>query len=282
MYLDTDMKGERLRAAIPVIAVHAMLAFILLRGLNGAMPERENGTLRLVPVPPLVTIVEPAPPPPPSAERAAPDALRLAPLRPEGAASPPNLKAEPSPFVAPEPVIRPPIQPPPTVTPAPVAGTGAAPNAGAAPIRGPGTGSGGIGNGRGSGLGGDGTGGGGGGGGDGSGIVARPPRWTCCNLSIRDVPRDVQERVRPGVSIVSILYVVEADGRVTNCRVARSSGNRELDQLTCRLVERRYRFRPALNPAGRPVRAVGVGDDHEWMFEQEREYPRDRRPERGW
>lgn len=270
MYLDTKATDDKLRAAIPVIAVHALLALVLLRGLQGGVVERDDDPLRLAPVPPPVTIVEPDRPPPPTDDKEAPDPLRLADPRPEGAASPPNLKAEPSPFVAPEPIVRTP--PPPSVTPSPIAGTGSAPSAGAAPIRGPGTGSGGVGSGRGSGAGGGGPGGGGGGGGGrGDGVVVRPPRWVCCDLSIGDVPQAVQERTRPGLSVVSVVYAVEADGRVTGCRVSRSSGNRELDQLTCRLVERRYRFQPARNPYGQAIRVEDVGDDHEWLFEDEME-----------
>lgn len=270
MYLDTQPTADRIRAAVPVLAVHALLALVLLNGLQGNPPQAESDPPRLIRVPPLATVLEPEPPPPPPADDLVPSPSREADPRPGGAASPPKLKAEPAPFVAPEPIVRLPIQPPPTVPTAPVAAQGSAPSAGAAPIRGPGTGSGGFGAGRGSGRGGDGAGGGGGGGGgDGaSQIVARPPRWVCCDLSIGDVPRAVQERTRPGVSVVSVIYVVEADGRVTGCRVSRSSGNRELDQVTCALVERRYRFQPARNPAGRPVRAVGVGDDHEWQFEE--------------
>lgn len=278
MYLDSAPTGDRLRAAIPVIAVHALLALVLLRGLQGGPVADESEPLQLTPVPPPVTIIEPdRPPPPPPADKAAPDPLRLADPRPEGAASPPNLKAEPSPFVAPEPIVRPP-PPPPTVTPSPIAGIGSAPSAGAAPIRGPGMGSGGVGNGRGSGAGGSGPGGGGGGGGgDGAGIVVRPPRWVCCDISPDEMPQAVQDRAPRGRSVVSVVYAVEADGRVTGCRVSRSSGNRELDQMTCRLVERRYRFQPARNPYGRAIRVEDVGDDHEWFFEDEMDEPSRRR-----
>ena len=99
MYLDSAPTGDRLRAAIPVIAVHALLALVLLRGLQGGPVADESEPLQLTPVPPPVTIIEPdRPPPPPPADKAAPDPLRLADPRLEGAASPLNLKAEPSPL----------------------------------------------------------------------------------------------------------------------------------------------------------------------------------------
>jgi protein TonB len=154
-------------------------------------------------------------------------------------------------------------------------------------VPGPGTGSGGVGTGTGSGSGGNGAGGGGGGGGGGDGAgrdtrVARPPRWTCCELSLRDIPAELQESAGPGRSIVAVRYAVEADGRVTGCTVSRSSGNSALDRLTCRLVEQRYRFRPAQNAAGQPVRAYPVGDDHEWEFEDIPAEPREERRRRRW
>jgi protein TonB len=35
--------------------------------------------------------------------------------------------------------------------------------------------------------------------------------------------------------------------------VIRSSGDADLDGTTCQLIERRYRYRPALDAEGRPV-----------------------------
>ena len=52
---------------------------------------------------------------------------------------------------------------------------------------------------------------------------------------------------------VSAEIGVGTDGRVTSCRVTRSSGNAQLDSLTCRLIEQRYRFRPSTDRYGRPV-----------------------------
>jgi protein TonB len=273
---DQTALSTRLRAAVPALAVHVLLALVLLNGLT-AKPEAEDSkALKILPTveqvepppPEVMTVVEPAPGAPEPKVRAEP--------LPEEAPAPPNLEANPAPVVAPPP----PLPLPTPVAAAPTAGTGAASSAGAAPTPGPGTGAGGSGTGRGGG-GGGGGGNGGGGGGGGEGIVARPPRWVCCNLSLRDVPRAIQENTRPGMSVVSVIYTVEADGRVTGCRVSRSSGNRALDQTTCRLVEQRYRFQPARNPYGRPIRAVGVGDDHEWMFRDEDEDD-PRRRDRNW
>ena len=52
---------------------------------------------------------------------------------------------------------------------------------------------------------------------------------------------------------VAIDFTVGVTGRVTRCRVTRSSGVPQLDDLTCRLIVERFRFRPATDAAGRPV-----------------------------
>ena len=269
---------ERLRAAVPVLAVHALLALALLRGFTSNPPVLQEEPLKLIQLAPdQVPPPEIPPPPPPAPGRA--KAERQADPRPEGAASPPNLEARPTPVVAPRPVVPVPLPPPPMRA-APVAGSGFASSAGAAPVPGPGTGSGGTGAGTGSGRGGGGAGGGGGGGGggDGAGMAVTPPRQVAGRLSIDDMPEDLRESGFRGR--VWVLYRVEADGRVSQCRVARSSGNRALDGATCRLIQQRFRFRPSRDDRGRPTWSY-VEEFHE--FESEVLPPEPRRAgRRGW
>jgi protein TonB len=52
---------------------------------------------------------------------------------------------------------------------------------------------------------------------------------------------------------IGITLKVNSDGRPSNCRVARSSGNRTVDSLMCDLAVQHVRFRPARDPQGRPV-----------------------------
>jgi len=63
---------------------------------------------------------------------------------------------------------------------------------------------------------------------------------------------------------VSAEIEVGTDGRVTSCRVTRSSGNAQLDSLTCRLIEQRYRFRPSTDRYGRPV-PDDADVDQDWI-----------------
>jgi protein TonB len=77
-----------------------------------------------------------------------------------------------------------------------------------------------------------------------------------------DYPRSLGNRGIGGR--VSVTFTVETSGRVTNCRVTRSSGTAELDALTCRLMEQRFRFRPSTDRYGRPIRDE-VDWDHDWI-----------------
>ena len=91
-------------------------------------------------------------------------------------------------------------------------------------------------------------------------------------LKFSDVPESI---LGPGQSAsVGVRYTVQVDGRVTNCRIDRSSRIAALDALVCRLIEERFRFRPALDEDGRAVRSVVV-ENHSWSVAPEDD-PRDR------
>lgn len=170
----------------------------------------------------------PMPPPPPP--EPTPEATR-----PQGAAAPPAPKATPRPRPSPSPRIVIVPQPAPTV-----ASTGAASRSGASAA---GAGSGGRGQGAGTGSGGRGN-------GPGGGVVRRAEK-TAGELRTRDFPRSGADQ-RDGRFIV-VRYGVGTDGRVRNCRVVKSSGSAEADAITCRLIEKRFRYRPAENADGTPV-----------------------------
>lgn len=170
-------------------------------------------------------IPAPAPPPPPPPSPSAPE--------PQGAAAPPAPKATPKPRPRPKVVVVP--------KPAPVAAAkGDASKSGASVA---GAGSGAAGQGTGTGSGGRGTGAGGG--------LARPAEKISGELKTKDFPRTGAGE-RDGRFIV-VRFVVGTDGRVRNCRVVQPSGSLEADAITCRLIEKRFRYRPAEDGAGKPV-----------------------------
>lgn len=236
--------NRRIAAAFAALALEGLLGYALLIGLLVNRPRGpDESVIRL-------GVTAPEPPPPPAIVP-----VRLASRKPEGAASPPNLRARATSMVAPAPVL--PALPSP-VTAAPVAGRGGAPSSGAADVPGPGTGSGWWGTGTGGGRGGDGDGDGGG--------VHTPPRWLRGRLGNSDYPAEAGEAGAGGT--VSVRFTVETTGRVGRCIVIASSGNGALDRATCRLIVERYRYRPSLDSRGRPVRSQ-VEEDHSWVTEIE-------------
>ncbi|MBH1944423.1 TonB family protein [Erythrobacter sp. YJ-T3-07] len=58
---------------------------------------------------------------------------------------------------------------------------------------------------------------------------------------------------------VAFRLAVNTAGRADSCEIAESSGNAELDELTCTLVSRRARFRPAIDEGGNEVPGVFEG-----------------------
>lgn len=212
---------DRARAVAAVVAVHAALAFVILSGLNvrvvsGAVDRLKTFNLEQPPPPP--------PPPPPPRLRPEPQMKK-----PAGA---PAKKAEPAPVVAPPTPL--PVQSP--LPAAKLAGSGSASTSGAA-ASGSGTGAGGAGNGAGGGLYGD------------------YSRFTPARL-VSNIPNSEYGRLAAtGIpsGLVGVRILVGPDGSVSDCRIARSSGDSSVDALVCQLTERFVRFSPARDPSGRPV-----------------------------
>ncbi|WP_411342186.1 energy transducer TonB [Sphingopyxis sp. J-6] len=171
-----------------------------------------------------------------------------------GKAAPANRHAKAAAVVAPKPKIPPPAPPP--VAAASHPGTGSDASAGAAPIAGPGSGAGGTG---------DGTGAGGAGKGTGSGGTR--PVWRSGRIDDDDYPAAASRSKIGGE--VETLFTILPTGRVTGCRVTRSSGDASLDATTCRLIEKRFRFRPATNANGEDV-ASQYGWRQSWWLERRR------------
>lgn len=211
---------DRLKALAGVLAVHAALGAVILSGLNVRSVETTIERLRTF------DIIEPPPPPPPPPARQAERAKEK-----EGAA---GRKAEPTPVVAPTPKILVPAKAP--VVAAPVAGTGSAPSAGAA-LSGAGTGAGGSGTGR---------------GGGGSGDFSRfTPARMLNKIPDREYRRISGGRVPRGSA--TIAFRVRADGRMSGCRVTRSSGDPIVDGIVCDSAAKYLRFSPARDPDGRAI-----------------------------
>ncbi len=115
---------------------------------------------------------------------------------------------------------------------------------------GPGSGAGGAGQGTGSGNSGAGEGNGG-----------RDVELIGGRIKDSDIPEPLRGAAFSGTTRAEV--AVNAHGQVTACRTLRASGKSLLDDLTCRLIFQRFRFRPALDAQGQP-RSDTIIYDHDW------------------
>lgn len=250
--MSTERRSARFGAAALVAAVHALLLLALLVGLGPRVRQQVADTLQVFDV---VSAPVPPQPLPQPARQAAPEE--------EGAASPPNIRAAPTPVTAPPPQVPLPVRSPVDAADRSSPAEGRDLTAGNAEVPGPGTGSGGLGEGTGSGTGGLGAGGGG---------AAVSAQRESGGIADSDYPRAALQAGREGT--VSVRFTVRTDGRVRGCRVTRSSGHPDLDATTCRLIERRFRYRPARNAGGEPVEEE-VSRTFDWLLPYRRGLMRD-------
>jgi periplasmic protein TonB len=220
-YRGSANRQDRAKAITAVVAVHVALAAVILSGLNvrsigHTIDQMTTIDVRELPPPP------PVPPPKPARK----------PQQMKKEAGAPAPKAEPTEIVAPPPKLPSPSP----VAAAKIAGTGSAPSSGAS-TAGTGTGAGGSGNGR------------------GGGGYADYSRFTPARLVANIPNREYAQLASSGIpsGLVGVIILVNPDGSVSNCRIARSSGDASIDGLVCRLTLRYVRFVPAHDPSGRPV-----------------------------
>ena len=238
-----ERNDDRVKAGLAVVACHILIGYALVTGFRYEVVREVGESLKLLDL-------REAPPPP----REEPVPAKAT-QTPEGEAAPPSLKATPSPVIVPPPKIRLPVRPPlPTVRkPSPLP-PGSDSSAGQTSTPGEGSGTGGEGSGTGSGGQGSGSGGGG---------AARAERVSGQISGARDYPRAARRAGLEGS--VRVRFTVRVDGSVGDCRVTRSSGHPELDSTTCRLIEQRFRYRPARDRQGNPV-AETVSRTFDWLL----------------
>ena len=223
----------RIGAALAALAVQVLVFVALVKGLAaaGVIADPLSGTVAFnLPLAPS----SPQPKPAVSGEDAAGR---------QGAEAP---RASPREAAAPAPSIAFPRPAAP-----PIAASGDANRAGAGE------------SGAGSGAGGTGSGSGSGGFGTGTGAGAHKVEKIAGDIrAARDYPAAGRSD-RLGRRVV-IAVAVGVDGRPTQCRVARPSGNAEADRITCQLAMERFRFRPATDGNGTPIEAV-YGWEQRWF-----------------
>lgn len=211
---------ERAYALAAVLCVELALGVGLLTGLRVSVGRPAEVVQRLL------DFALPPPPPKPIPPRTEPKRAKDAAEAPKAEPAPLGGSPGPKPAHA-APSVAPIVPLRPTVPPSGGgAGTGPA-----------------LGSGAGGGTGGLGSGG--------SGRGGHDLELLSGDITPRDYPGHL---ARAGIGgTVSMRGTVAVNGRVTGCRVTRSSGVPELDMLTCRLIEQRFVYRPATDRYGRPV-----------------------------
>jgi len=63
--------------------------------------------------------------------------------------------------------------------------------------------------------------------------------------------------------VVGFTLTINTDGRVIGCTITRSSGSPVLDAATCRIIQRRARYTPAMDSNGNPVIGT-IAQQIEW------------------
>jgi protein TonB len=223
---------ERIAALAAVALVQLALALALISGLRVNVAAAPEAVARLIEV----TLPHTPPPLPPAPPKRKAKAEHRPSPAPRAEPRPPGGSPGPQPVHA-----------PPSVTPVVAIRPSAAPSGG-------GTGTGPVlGSGAGGGAGGQGY------GGDDGGTDLEK---IAGDILPSDYPKALGNAGIGGR--VSVTFTVQTNGRVTNCRVTHSSGVPELDSLTCRLMEERFRFRPSTDRYGRPV-PDEVDWDQDWI-----------------
>jgi protein TonB len=223
---DLDLTPPR-RVKLGVIVLVALLHLVAILALIRAFaPDFTAQAVETITKTFTVTITAPPPPPEPQAEP-----------KPAGAAGESGKTAIPREVKAEQPKVDIAKAPAPRAT-----STGSADTSGARDT-GSGTGAGGTGSGTGSGAGGNGQGGG----------ASKPVHISGRIDRASDFPIPAGGReVRIGKAVILAL-TISPEGRATGCRIYKSSGLPDTDEVTCRLAKERLRFKPALNAAGEPV-----------------------------
>ena len=258
MYRLAAEPGDRLKSALAVAAIHALIGYALLRGLGVPIEPALSDAQQLIAV-----TLDPPPPQIPAPPDTEPERASRGPRTPKARRRPPiaRIRRPKSSRRRPKSVLPPPPSIPSRRSPGraarrrrarrccrgpePARAGSEAGSAAAASAMAP----------------------------AGAAAGAGSARATSAAESTRtDYPRRAVERRAQGTTYLR--FTILPNGRVRDCVVTRSSGHRDLDAATCPLLERRLRYRPARDATGRPV-AETIRGEQAWQLGPEppvREY----------
>lgn len=81
--------------------------------------------------------------------------------------------------------------------------------------------------------------------------AAQPVKFLFGTITDYDYPVEAQRKGMAGT--VAITLTVEPDARISKCSITTSSGHDLLDEETCKIAARRFRFAAAKDAAGKPI-----------------------------
>jgi protein TonB len=83
-------------------------------------------------------------------------------------------------------------------------------------------------------------------------------------IAREDYPLDAVRNGWEGTAVAELR--INTEGRVSACRIVKSTGHKVLDDATCNLFVRRAKFHPAIDEFGRPMEDVVVSPPIEWRL----------------
>ena len=98
------------------------------------------------------------------------------------------------------------------------------------------------------------------------GTIATPAKGDVRGVfSEKDYPSEAARRGQEGTA--RYLLLIDEKGSVAGCHVEKPSGVPALDAMGCIAIQKRAKFRPALNAQGKPVRSAVVTPPISWRLE---------------
>jgi TonB family protein len=85
------------------------------------------------------------------------------------------------------------------------------------------------------------------------------------SVSDEDYPSSMIRQRKSG--LVATSFSVNQLGKVENCKIVLSSGFSELDEESCRLITRRFRYKPATDRMGAPIKSDNIYQSINYIFD---------------
>lgn len=103
-------------------------------------------------------------------------------------------------------------------------------------------------------------------GGEKDGKIAVPSKGDVRSVfSASDFPREAMERHQEGTA--QFLLLIDEQGKIASCDVLKTSGVPDFDAMGCAVISERAKFKPALDPRGKPTRSSYVTPPVVWRVE---------------